>query len=110
MKYGVWLVLFCILVGCQGTGGPMRHTDVPLVPAGPVRLEQVTDNLSSSECVYTFEHEGHRYLTRYQGAIVHSESCPCWEKATRGASLTPARIKPEKSLAELLPASGPEYD
>lgn len=110
MKYVVWFVLLCVLVGCQGQGGPMRHTDVSLVPAGPVKLERVTESMGYSDCVYTFEHEGHRYLALYQGTLLHSESCPCWEKAFKGASLTPAKIRPEKTMEEILPASGPEYD
>ena len=35
-------------------------------------------------CPYLFEggvvsfcYKGHEYLTRYRGAIIHSESCPC---------------------------------
>lgn len=109
MKCAIWFVLFCVLVGCQGQGGPMRHVNVPMTPS-PAPLVRVTCEVADVFSVYEFEHEGHKYLTRHQGAIVHSESCPCWEKAFKGASLTPVKIRPEKTMEEILPASGPEYD
>lgn len=57
MKHILPLLLLFIFAGCQPQNG---------TPVGPG--------------LYAVEYHGHEYLINPNGGLLHSDSCPCWDK------------------------------
>lgn len=59
------LVLLCFTaIGCSGSKVTVSSVDTHIINVGGVNIRE-------------FEHGGHKYLTSYDGGLIHSESCPC---------------------------------
>lgn len=68
MKRLLFVCFLAAMSGCDELENPKRHRETISVGGFKVRV---------------FEYDGHFYLTRYRGGIIHSESCPCKKKEVK---------------------------